>query len=509
MKQRGNRPRVSRSALIDPAVFSRVVVGRALRRYQLDAAEAVVRSILQGEGRSIAVMISRQGGKNELSAQIEAYLLMLNEEIGGQIVKAAPTFKPQAINSILRLKAALDNPLTRGRAATAHGYQVVLGRARCSFFSAEPTAQVVGATASLALEFDEAQDIGLAKHDREFSPMAASTNATRVYYGTAWSSDTLLARVIEANRAAEERDGERRNFIVPWWRVAEAVPAYGRFVEAEKARLGEGHPLFKTQYRLETIDGEAGLFDTQQRALLRGGQPSQVAPRPDDTHVAGVDLAGPDEEAADARLRQSKPRKDSTVITIGRLIAAPVADATTEPKLEIVCHYWWTGRGHREQYEQMLGVLRDHWRCRRVVVDASGLGAGIADFLLAALGQSIVEPFVFTAASKSRLGFALLAAVNANRLKMYVPHPQPDRVGDLRADPTASDNAAEFWRQIERARYDVRSNQQISFSVPESDGHDDFLLSLALLVRAGSGHRAPAAATQIPAVDLYGGEGRY
>jgi hypothetical protein len=49
------------------------------------------------------------------------------------------------------------------------------------FLSAAPSSNIVGATVSLLLECDEAQDVEIAKWDKEIAPMAASTNATRVF----------------------------------------------------------------------------------------------------------------------------------------------------------------------------------------------------------------------------------------------------------------------------------------------------------------------------------------
>ncbi|MFI5269822.1 MAG: hypothetical protein ACHQ7M_20790, partial [Chloroflexota bacterium] len=71
--------------------FSKAFVGRPLRPYQLLAARAIVRSVLQGEGRTFTVMMARQMGKNELSAHVEAYLLFVHRVAGGTVVKAAPT----------------------------------------------------------------------------------------------------------------------------------------------------------------------------------------------------------------------------------------------------------------------------------------------------------------------------------------------------------------------------------------------------------------------------------
>jgi hypothetical protein len=315
-----------------------------------------------------------------------------------------------------------------------------------------------------------------------------------VYYGTAWQDDDLLQQVKEANLARERRDGVRRHFEYPWWVVAECNADYGRYVEGERTRLGDDHPLFKTQYRLEPLGGEAGFLSPQQRALMRGDHPRQHARADDEVYVAGVDLAGPDEEASDALVRRANPRRDSTVVTIARVVPVAIADSIVEPRLEIVEHCWWTGRGHRAQYEQLLATLRDLWGCRRIVVDASGVGAGVAGFLRAALGEA-VAPFVFTAESKSRLGFAFLAAVNGGRLKMY-------------AGDGEDGAAAELWREAALCRYAVRRNQQLAFWVPETEGHDDFVVSAALCAWAAREVVAtPAAALISRPLDF--DDGRY
>ncbi|HUT20298.1 MAG TPA: hypothetical protein VM366_14170, partial [Anaerolineae bacterium] len=159
--------------------FSRLVVGLPLRPYQLQPARAIIKSILAGHGHHFAVMMCRQAGKNELSAQLEAYLLNLYQRRGGGLVKASPTFKPQTINSILRLCDRLQNPWNAHHFRRREGYIVEVGNARAFFFSADPHSSVVGGTASILLECDEAQDVQETKWDKDFEPMTASTNATR------------------------------------------------------------------------------------------------------------------------------------------------------------------------------------------------------------------------------------------------------------------------------------------------------------------------------------------
>jgi hypothetical protein len=187
--------------------------------------------------------------------------------------------------------------------------------------------------------------------------------------------------------------------------------------------------------------------------------------------VAGIDLAGEAEEGEDAALRSIKPHQDSTVITIGKLDFDHVSEINKQPGIRVVDHYWWTGRRHPELYPQLVDILKNVWRCRRIVIDATGVGQPVASFLKKALGSRVI-PFTFTASSKSRLGFDLLAAVNSGRLKMYQGDGSPEY--------------QEFWQEMEMARSHYRPNQTMNFYVDPAQGHDDFLTSLALLAEAAN-----------------------
>jgi hypothetical protein len=189
--------------LDDPAAFARGLLPTRLREYQVEVARAIARSIAERRGDTITVLFPRQAGKNELSAQVEAWLLWRYSRVGGQLVKAAPTFRPQIVNSMLRLERMLSaSPLLAGW-RKQQGYIYSLHAARISFFSAQPAASIVGATADLLLEGDEAQDLDPEKWDRDLVPMAATGNATRVLYGTPWS--VAICTVLQWHR-------RRRNF---------------------------------------------------------------------------------------------------------------------------------------------------------------------------------------------------------------------------------------------------------------------------------------------------------
>ncbi|MBI4267060.1 MAG: hypothetical protein HY668_01665 [Chloroflexi bacterium] len=430
---------------------------------------AVLDSVFGKKGLTFSVEIARQGGKNELSAQLELLLLTLYLTGAYNLVKCSPTFKPQAVISMMRLRDRLNDAGFGGIWTPELGYIIRLGNARAIFLSAEETANVVGNTAHLLLEIDESQDVSRDKYTKEFKPMGAATNVTTVHYGTTWDDATLLEEVKQTNLELQNRDGVKRHFRYDWQEVAEHNLDYLAYVEAERARLGEDHPLFLTQYRLLPIHGGGGFLSPQQRAQLPGEHARLHQPEPGKVYIAGIDLAGEAEEAEDAFLRAIKPRQDSTVLTIGELDFTSCGEAIRQPRIKVVEHYWWTGRKHAELYPQLVDILKNVWRCRKVVVDATGVGEPVSSFLRQALGGR-VHPFTFTQPSKSELGFSLLAAINSGRLKVYK--------GDGSAE------YREFYLEMETAKRSYRPNQTMNFHVDPARGHDDFLMSLALLVEA-------------------------
>ena len=178
-----------------------------LRPYQRAIRAAVMDSVHGRKGLTFTVEIARQGGKNELSAWIEAGLLAGNTSGAQNLVKCSPTFAPQAIISMTRLKHRLDAAGFAGRWSSEHGYIIRLGYARAIFLSAEDSPRVVGHTAHLLLEIDESQDVSKDKYSKEFKPMAATTNATTVLYGTAWDDSTLLEETKQTNLDLGRKDG--------------------------------------------------------------------------------------------------------------------------------------------------------------------------------------------------------------------------------------------------------------------------------------------------------------
>ena len=455
-----------------------------LRPYQQEIARAVLESVEDRRGLVFSVEIARQGGKNELSAILEVVLLTLHVESGGSIIKSSPTFKPQTVISMERLKQRLDGFGYGGIWRSELGYAISLGAARCIFLSAEESACVMGHTADILLEMDEAQDISREKYTREFRPMGSASNCTTVLYGTAWDDATLLEEVKQSNLELQRKDGVQRHFGFDWQVVARYNDDYRRYVEAERERLGKDHPLFLTQYALVPIHGGGRLLDMRQLALLQGGHPRRQRREEGKFYVAGIDLAGeelPTEGYEDVRLPLRA--RDATAIVIAEVSSPTSAGhscgsrnpsveaggATLESRLNVVELCSWTGVEHHRLYPQMVSILKDLWDCRRVVVDATGLGEPVASFLRKALG-SRVRGLKFSPRSKSEMGFNLLAAVNSGRLKVFA--------GD------GSTEYRELMAEMEKARVHYRANQTMHFYVDPAEGHDDLLMALALAVEA-------------------------
>ena len=454
--------------------FTKHASGLKLRAYQVEVAQAICDSVIHQRGLTFVVMFPRQSGKNELQAQIETYLLMLFSQLNAEIVKVSPTWRPQTINAMRRLERVLKrNLLTRNAWKKKAGYIYEIGSANIYFFSGGRNANIVGATASTLLEVDEAQDVSIPKFDKDIAPMAASTNATRVFWGTAWTSRTLLARELAAAQVTEQRDGIKRVFILTADQVAAEVPVYGAFVAEQIAKLGRHNPMVLTQYFSQTIDAEAGMFPPARAALLHGAHLSLTGPTPGQLYALLIDVAGEDESELAELGELTNPRRDTTTCTVVEVDLSTLSDPLiAKPSYRIVARYGWTGIKHTSLYGK-LRALAEYWSASYVIPDATGVGAGLSSFLDSTLNNVI--PFVFNANTKSKLGWDYITLIESGRLKDHA-NPTPEQLI--------------FNRELDFCQLEIipGPEHRMKWSVPDGTRdpatgelvHDDWIISAAL-----------------------------
>jgi hypothetical protein len=114
----------------------------------------------------------------------------------------------------------------------------------------------------------------------------------------------------------------------------------------------------------------------------------------------------------------------------------------------------------------------DLWKPVYIVIDATGVGAGISSFFEKRYPGKVI-PFVFSTKSKSDLGWNYLAVIDTGRFKDHEPN-GPER--------------AEFWRQLDFVQYEAGENKVLHWSVPNGSRdpatgelvHDDCVLSASL-----------------------------
>ena len=430
-----------------------------------------------------------------------------------EIVKVSPAWKPQSLNAMRRLERLLCRSIyLKGKWRKESGYIYRVGEARIFFLSGEKQTNIVGATASTLLECDEAQDVSIAKWDREISPMAASRNTTRIFWGTTWTSHTLLYREKVAAHQAELADGVRRLFTTSAEEVSREVPAYGRYVASEVAKLGRQHPHVRTQYFSEELDASGGMFPEARRLLMQGRHPHQAEPIGDSRISAFLlDFAGEDEAAGALQLDLGplfNPGRDCTALTIVEIDLSEL-QTLHAPLYRVLSRMQWQGVRHTALLGQ-LQALAERWMPAYIVCDATGVGAGLASFLGRAYHSGKVLPFIFNQSSKSKLGWDFLAVVETGRYKEHAPLPP---ASNLPSDPVVLQRL--FWSQVEACQMQalIGPGQVMRWSVPDGARHpesgellhDDLLISAALCAVLDEQRWGRAESAVLPAINPFEG----
>ncbi len=479
------RARAAAYLLGDVGRFSRHVIGLPLYDYQVEPLRAVVDSVLNQRGREFLLVFPRQSGKNEAVAQLLVYLLTVLQRAGGQIVYGA--VGDGLGRGMRRLEQRLDTPWTRSQwRREARPARYTLGRAAVVFLSSHPRAASRGETADHLLVIDEAQDQDAAHIESVFTPMRAAHNATAVYLGTVRQTTDFLWVKKGELESATAADGVQRVFLVDPATVATENAAYGAFLDEQVRRYGRQHPIVAAEYFLEPHDGRGGLFPAWRLALMGGDHARLRAPRPDERYVATIDLAGQDEAATTSEATLRNPGRDYTVATIFRLSETADDGGPAYEAVDVLVDH---GSRHfqaapsRPRLADVLLAYLRHWTVVHTIIDASGVGQGLADWLSDRLGAGGVTAFQLGGATvKARLGSDFLALIDTGRFRYW-------------AEEAPYDDAWWFGQQASACAYSLtgqgRFDRDLRWGVPAAARvatpsgaqplHDDRLLSAALV----------------------------
>ena len=505
--------------LFDPVTRALTANSCYIRSYQAEALRTIYNAVITRKGGRYAVTFPRQSGKNELQAQLEAAVMSANLHKEGSIIKIIPTEKNQGRVSTDRLssvingrwqvsieknsKALIQNNGVRihkikSRNFRAKKDEVVYGNTRMKCLSASPNTAIVGATADLMLEVDEAQMVSPEKYDRECAPMAASVNAVQVFYGTVWDNQTLLSREMTLAQREADNDGCKHVFMTTAAEVGKEVPEYEAFVRTQIGLLGREHPAIRTQFFCEEITDLTSMFTPDRLNKMKGIHDPEYRPDPNLCYVFLIDVAGSDEiTPASKKANGFSDRRDATVVTICEVSLPDGKDY--DPK-----NFVWKVIGRRlyrnlraEHLEKEICCDIDLWHPAKVIIDHSGLGAMLSDILVSKY-KSRIQPVDITAQNKTKMAWDFLAMVDTGR---WIEH-KGDEINILKSGFVPGKEPYEvlkepellqqmFYRELRACRIEPTGNSaNVRWGVKDGTRdhatgrilHDDLVMSAAMSV---------------------------
>jgi len=383
--------------------------------------------IADGTGDTMTIRLPRQYGKNEIAAEIHKRHLLRRCVTGGSIVRAAPTFRPQIVNSMRRLhKLCRNDPLFEyERLNMAQGFIAEYGEAEVFFLSSDEKANPEGATADVALDMDEAHKTSMESYEERFVPMCASTNAPQILWGVAAAKTDLLYKTRQRNF---ELGLGHRNIQIPAMVIAETDPIYRRHYENRVSRLGADHIVVETQYNLVDVDSIGGAFKPHHRNSLFDsihGRQDMPIRRDGCTRVTVIDLAGEEEltEELDEIQTERFDSPDSTVIWHAEIDRMDVV--SDKPMIRILDCVRLTGvrmqavpGDDRLSTQEIILDQLNRWKPETTLIDARGLGQATARWLDKVWHGRVIQ-YAATRSTASEDMFDTYAYLNLGQLKMW------------------------------------------------------------------------------------------
>ena len=412
--------------------FGKVLTGVALYPYQLEAAFAIIYSVITFSGDVKTMLFSRQSGKTECVAFVIDTLCVILPALASVFPDLEQfktgfrvgLFAPQSD----QVTTTYSRAMTRMNSANAEMVlsdpdinvelesYVRLELSNGSFLmgqTASKQSKIESKTYDLVI-VEEAQDVDDLIVSKSIEPMVSATGGSIIKVGTTGLVKNHFWYEIQHNRQVDRRCADprlRNHFEYDYKRIIKDRRGqydidhkrfhlnYENDVMRKKERWGEESQAFKLAYAL-IWDLESGMLITDKdfNAICNKRLGFQD-PGLTDVIVAGIDIGKSPAE---------------TVVTIGRRVVGE--DPFEKPVKQVLAWFALGGMDYEAQHHAIMDIIVEY-NVQTVYADYTGVGKAVVDRLMYACGEYVnIVPYTFTAQSKSDMWFGFTADISARRL---------------------------------------------------------------------------------------------
>lgn len=487
--------------------FGKILTGMELYPYQLEAAYAIVYSVITFSGDVKTMLFSRQSGKTETVAFVVDTLCVLLPSLANFIPDLEQfksgfrvgLFAPQAD----QVSTTYSRAMTRINSSNAEmvmadpdidielASSVRLSLTNGSYLAgqcASKQSKIESKTYDLII-VEEAQDVDDLIMSKSIEPMVSATGGSIIKVGTTGMFKNHFWYEIQHNRNVDRKISDprcRNHFEYDYKRIIkdrreQYEKDHKRFhlnyendIMRKRERWGEDSQAFKLAYAL-IWDLESGMLITDKEyiGIINKKLGFQMAGL-NDYIVAGMDIGKAPAE---------------TVITVARVIKDP-DDEFAKPYKQIIAWIALGGMDYEAQHHAIMDCLVDY-NVQTLYADYTGVGRAVLDRLMYACGEYVnIVPYTFTPQSKSDMWYNFTSEISSRHL--IVPANKAVRV------------STEYMKFEEQMK-----NCQKYFNGPymvceKSDGYfDDFVDSCAMMCLAANEEKAVEEEMEVSDNNLY------
>lgn len=412
--------------------FGKVLTGIPLYSYQEEIAYRIIYSVITFEGSVLTVLLSRQSGKSETMAFVIDTLTVLLPALAKIIPDLEQfsngfrvgLFAPQSDQVVTTYSRAMTR-LTSANAEMVLSdpdllvsleSEVRLNLSNGSFLAgqvASKQSKIESKTYDLII-IEEAQDTDDFLVTKSIEPMLTATGGTLVKVGTTGVTKNHFWYEIQANRNHDRKIPDKRLRNHFEYAYKEIISArrhqfeidhkkfhlnYEADILRKKERWGEDSQAFKLAYAL-VWDLESGMLisDKEFNTLLNRKLGFQE-PSTGDYVVAGLDIGKAPAE---------------TVLTIAKVWYTD--EPFEKPYKQILAWVCLGGLDYEAQHHEILNYIVEY-NISTIFADYTGVGKPVVDRLVYACGEYVnIEPYTFTAQSKSDMWYNFTSDIQTRRL---------------------------------------------------------------------------------------------